>query len=307
MNAQVFPEFDKYITPDGEVFHFDGLYKFIASYEGYGMPPIEYITQRGPFQHGESIVDFRLQRRIIQLLFSQKNGTQFDYWEARSELLNFFRPNRTLGGVFSNGTLRKQLPTGDIRDIDVTIERGPTFSIPRSDQIAPSILDTFRFIAADPTFYDPTVNSETWVLSTTDELIFSATFPILFWIGGVDQSINVTYIGTWRAYPEIVIDGPFSGFTITNVSTGEFIKLEYNINAGEQVTISLEYGNKTVISSIYGNIIGSVSADSDLAEFHLAPDPEVVGGINNISLYGSDVVVGVTDVVLNYYTRFIGI
>lgn len=307
MTTQLFAEFDQFITPDGETYNFDGVYKCIIAQEGYGMPPIEYITQRGPFQHGESIIDYRLGRRIIQLTLSENHKTRYDYWDARANLLDFFRPNRFTGGVFLSGVLRKQLPDGNIRDIDVTVEVGPTFSIPRGDIIAPSLIETLRFIAADPTFYDPTQKTATYVLSTTDELIFPATFPILFWIGGVDQSINVTYNGTWRTFPDIVIAGPFSGFTITNTSTNEKIKLEYDINIGETVTISLEYGNKTVISSIYGNIIGSVSSDSDLAEFHLAPDPEVVGGINNLAIYGSNAVVGTSDVDISYYERYIGI
>lgn len=199
------------------------------------------------------------------------------------------------------------LPDGTSRDIDVFISSGPIFASPTGHWDEWGFTEALRFIAPDPTFYNPTLQTVTWSLDPGQtELEFPITFPIEFTFTGIDQTNSVSYTGTWPSFPGIVITGPLYGFKIENTDTQEIIELNHVIDAGEVVTITLDYGNKTVVSSTLGNIIGTVTLDSDLATFHIAPDPQAASGTNHFHLTGTGADAN-TQVVLSYYTRYIGI
>jgi hypothetical protein len=77
------------------------------------------------------------------------------------------------------------------------------------------------------------------------------------------------------------------------------------VSGGEIVTISLPYGNKTVVNDSGTNLIGTVYPTTDLATFHIAPDPEVTGGINTV-VFAATGVDANTTILFEYYTRYIG-
>ncbi len=305
----MFIEFDTYETPDGEIYNFhNGANKFLMSFQGLGMPEIEYRRQRGPFQHGETLIDYVLRPRIFQLVHSRSECDRQGYWEARDDLIDHLRPNRQTGTSIQQGIFLKKLPGGTQRAIDVMIEAGPRFRARRLDRWEEfSFQEVIRFIAYDPTFYDPT--QKTFDFAVTEvitELAFPIAFPIVFGVSLITRAGNLTYNGNWLSYPTIVLTGPMKNPIIENTTTGEKLELYYEITAGEVVTITLEYGNKTVTNVAGDNLIGVLSTDSDLATFHLAPDPEAAGGVNAIEIQ-----VGGTDansaLELQYYERYIGI
>lgn len=313
-------EFDVYIAPDGAEYTFDnGADKLLMSFTGYGMPGIAYLRQSGPFQHGETLLDYRLQPRMVQLEHRRQACDRQGYWENRADVLNYLRPNRQAPKSFALGKLRKILPDGSKRDLDVLIQQGPVFAA----QTAESgewlgFTEVVQFVAPDPTFYDPTLHWTVWTLESFGGLIFYEspdwtdylTFDdagILFGTDAVTAAANITYAGTWLSYPTIYIDGPLSTPTITNTTTGEKIVMAYDVAAGELVTITLPYGNKAVKNNASTNLIGTITDDSDLATFHIAPDPEAAGGVNVLSVQGNGGVLGQTAVRLSYQTRFIGI
>lgn len=303
-------EFTEFQAPNGSIYKFDTTERFLMTEEGLGLPQITYITQKGPFQHGESLIDYRLNTRTIQLVLRQDSCDRTEYWINRAALLDAVRPNRYVGYDFNPGILRKRFPDGSIREIKVIIEQGPVFaarSLDRWDEFG--FTETLRFVAHDPIFYDPTVNTKSFSLSSgiLDQLVFSITFPIEFDSSYYNSGPTpVTYTGTWFSFPVITITGPQFGTTIENLSTGEKIALDYALSAGEVVTINLDYGNKTVTNAGGTNLIGTVTSDSDLSTFHIAPDPEVAGGVNDLSVasMGNN---EDSSVVVTYYTRYIGI
>jgi hypothetical protein len=275
------------------------------------MPSIEYLTRRGAQQHGDTIYDYRLARRVIQLLERVDACSRSDYWDRRAEMLNILRPNRQLANTFEMGFLRKYLSNGDIRDIQVLVEEGPVFAARNLDVWDEwAFTEAIRFVAPDPTFYDPDLKSAVFVLTLTDHLIFPFSFSgydMVFSGSVIDSSKAVTYNGTWLTYPTITIVGPLDGVTVTNLTTGEFIRLNYSISIGRTVTISLEFGNKTVIDNLGNNLIGALSPDSDLAAFHIAPAPEANLGINTLNVRGSNAAAGDTIISVVYYERYVGL
>jgi hypothetical protein len=301
-------EFDRYIAPDGQVYDFDDqVDQWLLTINNQGMPPIEHITTRGVFQHGETWRDYRLRPRTIRLTHLRETGTQdrADFWAARANILDSIRPNRGT----TLGALRKQLDDGTQRDIDVIISGGMT--LPQEEIVGRGcwiVKDFIEFIAHNPVFYDPTeVTSTTTLLSAGDELQFPITFPIEFGGSVINTTVTITYAGTWSSFPTIEIDGPLDDAIITNNSIGEKIELQYNIPLGETVTITLTPDSKTVVNDSGTNLIGVVTTNSDLATFRLEADPIASGGDNQIVITGGGANVSDTAVRIKYFTRYIGI
>lgn len=490
-------EFDYYISPAPENREFnlhDAEVMFIMSGTGHGMPPIEYITERGPLQHGESLIDYRLRPRLITMVTRRRFPCRQDYWDGRDDLLDALRPNRQAIGQFNPGVLRKILPDGSMRDIKVMIESGPAFeprAMDRWDELA--FTEILRFVAHDPIFFDPMTLVAQWVLAIEDNLIFydsmdytvgpneiltpsfevdtnadgladnwnivgapvcamestivlngcksqkvttdvvnegiqsalmaapagttkavayawvcrpaagsdirlrmyddtaavvkdtqlfstagwqtkivgantwyrvvvsssaivagnnykllidvTAATPTVFytdmafwkwgtivcpddwidngilggtihldrlvfpiWFTGIIISayLNLTYLGTWLSYPTIVISGPASNPLIRNVTTDEKLELAYDIAAGEVVTFVTEYGNKTITNQWGDNLLPYLTTDSDLATFHLEPDPGAPGGVNQMYVFAA-FATPATQVAIYWLRRFIGI
>jgi len=328
-------EIDLYIPPDvvvntdgsiakadwGKVYKFNGRDdQFLLSFTGMGMPKVRYIKQRGPEQHGETYLDFRLQPRIIQYVHRRGPGCDRDeYWDNRADTINRLRMNRQPSGQFNMGRLRKIRPDGTMRDIYALIEQGPTFAarrLNRWDEWA--FTETLRFICPDPTWFDPERQSEVWAVVAYSNLIFETTpplpseysdhwtLPFAFSGSLVVGTTTIAYSGTWFASPIITLTGPMSGPQVENLSTGERLKLDYMISNGETVVIDLTYGVKTVTSSTGANLIGTLTEGSDLG-FHLAPEPEVEGGQNEIEVTATEGAVGTSQIDLSWYTRYIGI
>lgn len=302
-------EFDYFFTPDGQQFNLHDAYdRWLLGFTGWGMPPIEYITQRAPQQHGETVIDFRLRPRTVQYTFRQEGCSRMDYWNNRGVLIDHLRPNRQTGFAFNTGKLRKILPDGSRRDLDVVIESGPVFAARSEDTWDEfSFTESLRFRADDPTIYDPELQSANWVIATTNNLVFPASFSIVFGASVINSTLSVTYTGTWLAYPIITMTGPLEVPIIENQTTGEKIALSYNIDPGEVVTVSLGFGQKTVVSNTNGDVFGTVTTDSDIATFHLAPAPEAPGGVNDLYAFGGGGIAGETEISVAWYTRYIGI
>jgi hypothetical protein len=323
-----FIEFTEYETPDGEIYKFDGASRFLLTETGMGMPQISYITQRGPFQHGETYLGFRLEPRIVQMTYRVNNCSRDQYWQARSTLLDMIRPNRQSLGSFEPGILRKTLSDGSIREMKVFLLEGPRFEPRNLDQWDEwGIQETLRWVAPDPTMYDPEEQSVSAGVQTNEHIIFfgaegvsfnditfagkhatSSQRGMLFGEGVIETQLSCTVSGNWIVYPTIKIDGPLSGINITNNTNGEKIGINYRVSKGDSITISLEYGNKSVVLDKESlNLLPYITDDSTLATFHLSPHPVAENGINSIFVAGVNANESDSKITVSWNNRYIGI
>ncbi len=305
-----------YITPDGISYPFhtphDTTGRFVLSFSGFGTPPIEYITQRSAFQHGQTVKDFFLTPRVLQVLIRHSFANRTDWWAGRAALLDDIRPNRQLTATaVVPGRLRLTQTDGTVRELEVFIQEGPRFEPRAPDRWDEFAFNEFlRFVAHNPVAFDPAQQTGTWVFaSLDDELVFPIAFDasnIVFGGGQLDDTLTITYPGTWLEHPIFSIVGPVSSPRIDNTTTSEFISMPaLTIPLGRTVTIDLREGFKTVVDDLGTNLIGAVSSDSDLATFHLAADPEAPLGVNVLRFRGNNTS-GVTAVSLTYFIRYFG-
>lgn len=97
---------------------------------------------------------------------------------------------------------------------------------------------------------------------------------------GTGAETTVTNAGGARAYPTITISRAGGTLTkaiyIENTTTGKRLLLNYSLQDGETLTINLEPGRRSVISSYYGNVWSAVARSSDLTEFFLQPGDNAI-------------------------------
>ncbi len=297
-----------YVKPDGVKYllHAPPL-RAVLQEEGFGTPPLDYVTDRAPFQHGDSVRSFTLGPRPVQLVVMQNFCSRADYWAGRAAFLDAVRPNR-ITNFNTPGKLLYYLSGGSKRQLDVFLDSGPGFSPDQDGWRAWSFTEAVRFTAHDPAWYDPTQRSVVFAAagSSNDQLTFPATFPIQFsTFGGTVDITYGSFGGTWVDYPTITITGPITGPTITNQTTGDVLGFNFILVAGESVSIVLR-GQKTVTKNDGTNLLNTLSSDSDLTTFGIYPDPQAPNGINEISASGSGLTAA-SSIRIDYYTRYFGI
>jgi hypothetical protein len=271
--------------------------------DGLGMAPLHRLAERGPQQHGDSDVGFRLDPRTIKMVIGLFGTDDSSYWTARDTLLRIFKPsNDPIGLLFT-------LPNGGLRQIDVHIAGEMDYGSGERDRIAHRVGLVLR--ADNPTFYDPTGQSVRFNVGLPTSSGFTVPMPVPMPVGAfttaLDQTKTIAYTGSWLELPLVRIVGPVTNPKVENLTTDE--KLDFTgttISAGDYYEINCGYGIKTVVDSTGTNRIDKLTSDSDLNTFHLGPDPDVPGGNNDIRVTGTSISTA-TEIYVQHNTRYVGI
>lgn len=264
--------------------------------DGFGMPPLHRLTERGPLQHGITDRGYRLDPRVIQLVIPLLADWD-DHFTRRAELLDVLNP------VYDQAlTLRFTLPDGSIRQIGCHASGGPVYAT--ADQIAggSNMRAGFTLICPDPAWVDPTPRAVTFG-QTGGGTAWEIPWPIPWTLGGstLGDTYSLDYPGTWLAYPRIRITGPVTNPVITNLTTGDKLDFTgYSIATGHYYEIDLRYGYKTVLLDGITNKISELSSDSDLATWAIIPGP------NSIQAAGSSID-GNSRIDISYQDTYIGV
>lgn len=267
--------------------------------QSFGMAPMHRITQRGPLQHGDTDLDFRLDPRVLQVPLFVDATTIADHYNVRAKLLKIFTPSNVVG------TLTITSDTY-VRSIDVEVLGGMTMDVdPKAGYAVRTIV---QLRAADPTWYDPTAE----VITLTPSVAGTAfaipmAIPLTLGTSSINSTTTIAYDGTWLSYPIITAVGPITGLSITNNTTGDVISLgSVAIAAGTTYVFDLRYGYKTVKTTAGVNKIADVTASSNLATFSIVSAPTATAGVNSISVSSSSSS-SPAEVTFTYYNRYIGI
>jgi hypothetical protein len=274
-----------------------GYAVYLTGTLNWGMAPLHRITQRGPFQNGDTDVDFRLDPRIINLPFVAIASTVTESFDVREKLLQVFTPGNDIA-QFSFGWR-----DNEFRKINVTVAGGLTMDTDAKDF---NVRGVIQLRAADPTWYD---FNETF-LTLTSTLFGTATpypkpYPVPYGSDTINKITTINYTGSWPTYPRIQVTGPATNLTIVD-GLGNIILFDTVIPAAEIWTIDLSYGAKSVIDQNGVNRFSSLNINSDIINWGIFPNPTVFNGVNTISVSATSTT-NATQVYMYYSARYIGV
>jgi len=295
-------EFAYYIAPDDTEYPLFGGKRALMGWQNIGMPEIQHITDRGPFQHGETVRDYRFQPRIINLDIYERGCERDDFYCNEASLVDALRPNRS--ATAAAGRLLFVRPDNVEIEILAHILRGPSGDWGGGSNLSSfDLREPIRFLCPDPIFRLPTQVSTSFSV-VAGAACLSMCVPFSLSDTQINSTTTITYTGTWDGdVLTIVITGPLTAPTITNTTTGKEIALNYSISTGEAVTISITPEEVTVTNNSGANLIGTVVSVSNLVSFALATVSETTStGANLIRVTGSGVSDN-TSIVLSYYIR----
>jgi hypothetical protein len=266
---------------------------------GFGMPPVSHVTQRSPRQDGDTLLDVRLEPRTVVVGIVNQQATRAAYWTERRALLAMLKRFANLRLRFVNDT--------ESFDLDVVYEAGAELSTEESIGLR-DFSAAVQLVAHEPVWYATTPTSlVVGVPAMGDAGVMPWVLPITFGVSSINTDILVPYAGTWKAYPQVDVRGPITNPVITNNATDETLTIETDIPDDEVVRIDLATNVKTVRNvTTDTNWMQYLSDDSDLATWHLAPDPEAEGGDNALHFQGTNGGIN-TAITLRWHDRHIGL
>jgi hypothetical protein len=281
-----------------EIFSVNPVY--LTGTVNFGMAPSHRITQRGPFQEGDSDIDFRLDPRIVSLPFICPTRSIDEHFTQRNLLLDIFKPG--------NDTARLTVTYDDtgvetVRFLDVKVLSSLTMDTDSKDF---HIRGVIQLRAEDPTWYDNNFYETPLtfpVLGTPTP--YPKPYEVPYGSAGIGGIVEVNNIGTWINYPVLTAFGPLTNLTITD-GLGHVISFDTTIPAGTYVSINLKYGAKTIIDQDGVNRFAWLDINSDLINWAIYPSPYVYAGYNTISVSatGTD---SASSVTMNWNPRYIGV
>lgn len=268
-------------TVDGERLPLKGAW-LDYGFSGFGAAPIQWQTQTGYKRNGAKVIDYRLTERRLNVIVgeSETNEQRYEYWNARSKLLEFLRPNR---GDFNEITLTLSRLDADglpvKRSIRCVYNGGAEMEDFDEDSNQFRVNLALEFVAFDPLFFDPVTVDLDLVATTQTDLIFPITFPILFGASGnLFDTGDLNYTGSWRAYPTITITGPYSSAVLTDYGTGATITLGVAIGAGETRIIALSENSFMITDGNGNNAFDELTVGSNLIGFYIPPTGQIIAG-----------------------------
>lgn len=270
----------------------------LVEFDGFGMPDVRRLTQRGPLQNGDTDVGFRLDPRIMRLAVIAYAGSEQGIIDKRAALLGLLRPGN--GGMILRWTY-----DGVSKQIDCHYAGGMT--LPSADWKLGHHRAVFELRAADPTWYMTDSTTITWA-NDGGGSGFTFPLPVPFTFGGsvinANQSVDLSNANAWETFPTIYIYGRINSPIITNQTTGDTLNFTgNNVGVGEYIVIDLAYGTKTVnlvSGGVSTNWVSKLTTSSDLATFSLQP------GENTVNLSGSNAD-STTRVEMIYNERLVGV
>lgn len=304
-----YAELHSLTTADGTTLRLTGDV-YLMNFGNWGLADFDYQTRNGYKQTGSTEIDFRGVDRTLNINIYRKGlKTRDDYWSARLELVDIFRPNR--GGLL---TLTVIQPNGQKRSIKCRCNSGLEFSTESANDGNWDLNLSVNLSAFDPTWFNSDVSSFTPENSTDDQLVFPVTFDNLNQIvfgtsGQVFTTGDITYNGNWRTYPIMTITGPYQSCTLVNTANDAQIQLLTAISTGEQRTISTVPGDIYVIDENGDDAFNELDKNSNFTDFAILPTSEFPTGITTQAIQANLVgaTAGQSAFNIQYYERWIGI
>jgi hypothetical protein len=208
----------------------------VVTVTGVGSAPVRRLSQRGPLQHGETDIGYRLDPRSINLVLAFAPATLALADTARDTLARIFAPGNT---PFN---LRYTRDDGAVRQIDCYAVGMVDMPVTDEDRIGVMQRVAVQLVAPEPLWYDAAANI----------VVLTTTVPDVFTAGGMIASADVVNSVTSPALATAFGTGnvPLNTFTVmartTKSTAGE--DLLFQLNAYNSV--SPAYGTFTFSNNV---------------------------------------------------------
>lgn len=226
-------EYIEFINAAGASVRFNGGSYGLVSVEGLGDVEADIQQQSAPYQDGTSFIDAVLEPRHVTAEFIVKGVNYVQVKERRSELGRIVNPKLGVGLLrYVSGTV--------VREIDAIAESVPYFpdGTNRGERWQRG---SISFFCPSPYWKSP---------GETVEPMFVPMFQFPFegdFEMGIQQEHRVIYYdGDSPAPLQIEFFGPALNPTITNHTTGEFVRINQMLLEGERMVIDTRDGSKSV-------------------------------------------------------------
>jgi len=273
---------------------------YLVGTVNFGMAPVTRITQRGPFQNGDTDVDFRINPRVMNIPIVVPASSYPEMMQKRSDLMKVFKPGNDV--VTFRMTWNDGVNGFQERSIDGRVVGGLQFDTNSTEY---TIRTVVQMRCADPTWYDETssyyvLTSATWGDPTPIPRLYPVTY-------GTNQNsgnkiTTFTYEGSWNAYPVLVLNGDLNAIVITD-TLGHEIRIDGAISYPNVWTITLG-DNITVVDQNGVNKFEYLNINSDLVRWAIyAASGTVPDGVNTISVSAS----GTGSITMDFFPRYVGV
>jgi hypothetical protein len=278
----------------------NGTLCYLIDYDGWGPPENHRLAIRGPEQHGETDLGFRLDPRYGKLKFKFPDIQLAAMYAHRDTFRKIFRPQNNL-------TLKWTMPNGNIRYFDGHLF-GPV-SMHWNTQFWAAIEADVQFKVENAYCYDPVQKSVSFTYGGgVSPFDVPSLVPSFIGTSVIDQTNTFTYNGEWPSYPIVQVVGPITNFVVTHQQTG--YKLQaitgLTIAALDYYIFDLRTGYKTVKDSSGVKQNANITQDSNLTNFVIGDDVTCPpSGVNSIRVQGSGIT-GATQVNILWYENYLG-
>ena len=238
------------------VFGPDSTYS-INSLEGIDDATLTIYKQQAPFQNGETIIDELYEPRTITINGAiRKPQNLIAIANERRNILAITNPRLGLGTLYYKNDVTTYTTSA------MLIPSGKIF--PNKNANVPTQAFVISFECPDPYWYDITtqnISMQDTVANTTFPVTFATTLVLSYWSG---LSKTITNNGDAKTPIYIMLYGPCTNPKILNSTTGEYLKVNKTMVAGDLLEINTAFGNKTVYYTPTGGSKVSAMAYLDL-------------------------------------------
>ena len=270
---------------NGEKLIFDGTDYGILNYDGLESTEYDLEVQNNINDCGGTMKKKRILPRPISIEFEYRGK---DKSGTRQKLIRFFSPYRF--GILTVGFL------GVERKIEYEVSG--TFGF-KNKNIHYPLTGLLELVCMDPMFYDTIQTGErisTWINGWR----WPFTLPFKLKQRGESKK-NIINSGDVETPVEIQFHGPAVNPKITNLTTGEFIRVKRELTTDDTLYINTAFGKKKV--EIIRNGVSEDAFDYiDLASSFFSLQ---VG--DNVIEYSTENDLDPQSVAIYYYNRYIGV
>lgn len=205
---------------------------YLVRINGTGGVPADVLSTKSPYQDGTSFVGVMLANRPISVVAGIAAKTRQEMYQCRRDFMRILNPKLGLGTLVYTNSARSYA-------IQAVVEGTPDFD----DRIVTNQPLTINFVCPDPYFTDLSRISKglrfeegglTFPLRLPTQFAFASFRGVFQNDGDVPTPVEIHY------------KGPALNPVVTNETTGEYIKVNYDLSEDDVLEINTAFGKKRV-------------------------------------------------------------